>query len=130
VLLRSTARLTSVATLGLGAGLLIAAPALLALFGPGFAASFNVLAVLVCGAVVQSAFGPAEDCLNMLGAERMCALISLGALGLAMVLNLLLIPWLGVIGGAIAMALAGAARALMLSLAARLRLGLATHVLA
>ena len=129
-LLRGTARLTSLATLALGAGLLIAAPLLLALFGPGFSASFDVLAVLVCGAVVQSAFGPAEDCLNMLGAERVCALVSLGALGLAIVLNLVLIPWLGVIGAATAMALSGAARAFGLSLAARLRLGLATHVLA
>lgn len=129
-LVRTTTRLTSLATLVLGAGLLVSAPVLLALFGPGFSASFNLLVVLVCGALVQSAFGPAEDLLNMLGAERLCALVSLGALALAVVLNLVLIPWLGVVGAATAMALAGAARGFALSLAARVRLGLATHLLA
>src|SRR3954467_4838100 len=35
--------------------------------GPGFSTSVGVLAILIGGVVLQSAFGPAEDLLNMLG---------------------------------------------------------------
>lgn len=129
-LIRATARLTALASFGIGAGLLIAAPWLLALFGPGFPASFGLLAILVCGVTVQSAFGPAEDLLNMLGAERTAALVSVGALLFAIVLGLLLMPAHGVVGAAMAMALASAARGCALALAAKARLGLATHLLA
>jgi O-antigen/teichoic acid export membrane protein len=129
-LVRNTARLTALASLGIGAGLLVAAPLLLSMFGPGFASSVGLLAILVGGALVQSAFGPAEDLLNMLGAERACALVSLAALMLAVMLNLTLIPLYGVMGAAIAMALAMAARGGALALAARARLGLSTHLLA
>ena len=100
-----TARLTSLSTLVVGAAVLAAAPLLLALFGPGFSASVGVLAILIGGVVLQSAFGPAEDLLNMLGGERLCALVSLGFLALAVGLNLALIPAFGVIGAAVAMAL-------------------------
>lgn len=128
-LIRGTARLTALASLGIGAGLLVAAPWLLALFGAGFSASFGLLAILVCGAVVQSGFGPAEDLLNMLGAERMAALVSVAALLLAVALNLLLVPRFGVAGAATAMAFATAARGCALALAAKARLGLSTHLL-
>jgi O-antigen/teichoic acid export membrane protein len=129
-LIRGTVRLTALASFAIGAGLLLAAPLLLAMFGPGFAASFGLLVILVCGALVQSAFGPAEDLLNMLGAERTCALVSLAAFVFAAALNLTLIPLHGVTGAAIAMALAMAARGCALAVAARTRLGLSTHLLA
>jgi O-antigen/teichoic acid export membrane protein len=99
------------------------------MFGPGFEGGVTPLAVLVAGVVLQAAFGPAEDVLTMLGAERLCAGISLGALGVAAALNLALIPGLGPLGAALATASAGALRALALALAARRRLGLSTHVL-
>ena len=129
-LIQGTVRLTTLATASLGVAIVVAAPVLLALFGPGFEASFPVLVVLIGGAVVQSAFGPAEDLLNMLGAERVCAVASLGALAIAVALNFLLIPLYGVMGAASAMAIAAVARGMALAIAARLRLGLATHVLA
>ena len=129
-LIRGTVRLTALASLGIGAGLLMAAPWLLAMFGSGFGASLGVLAILVCGVIVQSAFGPAEDLLNMLGAERTCALVSLGALVLAVALNLALLPPYGVMGAAAAMAFAMASRGWALALAANVRLGLPTHLLA
>ena len=110
--------------------MLAAAPLLLALFGPGFSASVGVLAILIGGVVLQSAFGPAEDLLKMLGGERLCALVSVGFLALAVGLNLALIPAFGVMGAAVAMALSNMGRGLALSMAARMRLGLATHVLA
>jgi len=129
-LIRGTVRLTTFASLAIGAGLLLVAPWLLDLFGPGFGASFGALAILICGVAVQSAFGPAEDLLNMLGAEGVCARVSFAALALAIALNFALIPLYGVIGAATAMALATAARGAALSVAAKMRLGLSTHLLA
>jgi O-antigen/teichoic acid export membrane protein len=129
-LVRRTALLTSVATAGFGGALLLGAPVLLALFGPGFQASFNVLAILVAGAVLQSVFGPAEDLLNMLGFARTCAAVSFAAVVVAVVLCLVLIPPFGTIGAASAMAITLSLRAFALSVAARRRLGFWTHVLA
>src|SRR5215218_3329229 len=129
-LVRGTVRLTAGASLALGAGLLLVAPWLLDLFGAGFGAGFGALAILVCGAAVQSSFGPAEDLLNMLGAERVAARVSFAALALAVTLTFALIPSCGIIGAAVAMALATAARGAALSVAAQRRLGLSTHILA
>jgi O-antigen/teichoic acid export membrane protein len=125
-----TARLTSAATILIGAAVLVAAPLLLHLFGPGFSASFAPLAVLVAGVVIYSAFGPAEDLLNMLGGERLSAAVALAALALAVCLNLLLIPRYGIMGAATAMAVAFALRGAGLAVVARARLGIATHILA
>jgi O-antigen/teichoic acid export membrane protein len=129
-LVARTARLTAVSTTAVGAALLGAAPLLLALFGPGFSASFGALAILVAGIAAQSAFGPAEDVLKMLGAERLCAAIAVAALGVAVSLNLALIPAFGITGAALAMAATMVLRGVALAAAARLRLGIATHVLA
>jgi O-antigen/teichoic acid export membrane protein len=128
-LVTRTARLTGGLTLLTGAGVLAAAPLLLALFGPAFASSLPVLAILIGGVLVQSTFGPAEDLLNMLGQERACALASGLVLALSAGLNCLLIPHFGVIGAAAAMATAAVCRGVALSLLARRRLGLATTVL-
>jgi O-antigen/teichoic acid export membrane protein len=125
-----TARLTSAATLLIGMAVLVTAPLLLRLFGPGFEASFGPLAVLIIGVVIYSLFGPAEDVLNMLGGERLSAATALTALAVAVVLNLLLIPPFGIMGAAIAMATAYAVRGAGLSLMAQVRLGLSTHVFA
>jgi O-antigen/teichoic acid export membrane protein len=129
-LVARTARLATLATLGVGAAVLAASPLLLASFGPGFGQNGPVLTVLIGGAVLQSAFGPAEDVLNMLGGERACAAISLAFVVLAVGLNLALIPPFGAVGAAFAMAISGVGRGCALSVAAQARLGLATHVLA
>ena len=129
-LVRGTVRLTAGASLALGAALLLVAPWLLDLFGAGFGAGFGALAILVCGAALQSSFGPAEDLLNMLGGERVAARVSFAALALAVTLNFALIPFCGIIGAAVAMAPATAARGAALSVAAQRRLGLSTHILA
>jgi hypothetical protein len=52
------------------------------------------------------------------------------ALGMAVLLNLVLIPRYGVMGAAVAMACAQAVRGAGLAYMARTRLGLATHILA
>lgn len=125
-----TARLTSAATLVIGMGVLLVAPILLRFFGPGFDASYGPLVVLVVGVLAYSLFGPAEDILNMLGGERLSAAVALSALAVAVLLNLLLIPFYGVMGAAVAMAVANALRGAGLALMARARFGLTTHILA
>jgi O-antigen/teichoic acid export membrane protein len=125
-----TARLTAIGTTAVGVGVIAASPLLFALFGPGFGASIPILAVLIVGLVAQSACGPGEDLLNMLGAERTCALVSLAAVAGAIALNLALIPSFGTLGAAVAMALAGVGRSLALAVAARRRLGVTSHIFA
>ncbi|MER2269444.1 lipopolysaccharide biosynthesis protein [Methylobacterium oxalidis] len=122
------ARATCAATLLVGLAVVAAGPPLLGLFGPDFAASLTPLAVLVAGSVAASLFGPGEDLLTMLGGERLCAAITLGLLGVAAAACALLIPWLGVIGAALAMAAATILRGLAMALAARAVHGLATPV--
>ncbi|MDV2985751.1 UNVERIFIED_CONTAM: lipopolysaccharide biosynthesis protein [Methylobacteriaceae bacterium AG10] len=127
-LVRIQARWTFLATAGVGLGILAVSPLLLGLFGEGFRASLPVLAILVAGSVAASLFGPAEDVLTMLGGERLCAGITLAMLALAALLCLVLIPGLGVVGAAVAVALAQVLRGLALALGARTLHGLSTPV--
>ena len=120
-LVTRTARLTTRATLAVGAALLVAAPLLLGLLGPGFEASLPVLAILIGGVAAGAALGPGGDLLTMLGAERLCAAVSLACLLASVALNLLLFPVWGPEGAAVAMAVTVAGRGAALALAARLR---------
>lgn len=129
-LVRHWSRLTLLATLATGLGLLAASPLLLGLFGTEFGSALPLLAILVAGHVGASVFGPAEDVLTMLGAERLCAAITLAVLGFSIVLMLLLVPGLGVTGAALSAALAVALRGCLLAAAARLRLGVVTPAFA
>jgi O-antigen/teichoic acid export membrane protein len=127
-LVRLQARWTFLATAGIGLAVVAVSPMLLGLFGEGFRASLPVLAILVAGSVAASLFGPAEDVLTMLGGERLCAGVTLAMLVLAAGLCLVLIPWLGVAGAAVAVALAQTLRGFVLALGARSLHGLATPV--
>lgn len=128
-LVRAQARWTFLATAGVGLAILAVAPLLLGLFGAEFRAGLPVLAILVGGSVAASLFGPAEDVLTLLGGERLCAGITLAMLALAAGLCLVLVPGLGVVGAALALALATTARGFALALGARAIHGLATPVL-
>ncbi|ACL60401.1 lipopolysaccharide biosynthesis protein [Methylobacterium nodulans] len=129
-LVRHWSRLTLLAMLATGLLVLAAGPLLLGLFGAGFRTGLPLLAVLVAGHVVAGAFGPAEDLLTMLGAERLCAAITACLFGLSVGLMLVLVPVLGVLGAALAAALVVVLRGLLLALAAWRRLGLATPAFA
>lgn len=127
-LVRMQARLTLAATILVGVAVLSAAPLLLGLFGPEFRDSLPILAVLVAGSVCASAFGPGEDLLNMLGGERLAALVTVLMLGLAAILCLALVPALGVLGAALGMALATTLRAVAMAGVAKSVHGLTTPV--
>ncbi|TNC12835.1 lipopolysaccharide biosynthesis protein [Methylobacterium terricola] len=129
-LVRRWSRLTLAATLATGLAVVAAGPLLLGLFGPDFRAALPLLALLVAGHGLAAVFGPAEDLLTMLGAERACAAVTVALLAAAVILTLALVPVLGLTGAALAAGLVTAGRGAALALLARRRLGLLTPAFA
>ncbi len=108
-----------------GAAFILAAgQPLLALFGPEFLAGYPVMFILVLGFLFRSAVGPAEILLNMLGEQRISAVLMAVTAALNVALNVMLVPRFGLNGAAAASALALVASALMNYVVARRRLGL------
>jgi O-antigen/teichoic acid export membrane protein len=87
-------------------GLIALGPFLLSLFDATFVAAYPALVVLALGYLLRAATGPVEYLLNMTGHQKACAkvygVVALGNLAG----NLLLIPLFGILGAAIATALA------------------------
>jgi O-antigen/teichoic acid export membrane protein len=82
--------------------LLIFGRPILSLFGPAFTAGYPVLALLMLGHLVKAATGPIDHLLNMTGNQSATVLV-IGCSGaMNIVLNAILIPYLGLIGAAIA----------------------------
>jgi O-antigen/teichoic acid export membrane protein len=96
---------------------------LLSLFGPGFGDGHHLMFIMAVGLVARAAIGPMERFLNMLGQQRACALVYASAFGINVVLCLLLIPYSGAIGAAIALATALIVETLSLALVAKHELG-------
>jgi len=96
---------------------------LLDLFGPGFGDGHHLMFILAVGLVARAAIGPMERFLNMLGQQRVCALVYASAFGINIALCLLLIPPFGAIGAALSIATALIVETLALALVARRRLG-------
>lgn len=101
---------------------------LLRLFGPEFTAAYPTMFILSVGFLARSAFGPGEFVLNMLGEERRCALVLVGAASASLLLNIALVPSLGITGAAVATALSLACGAILNSYLAWRRLGLRTLI--
>ncbi|TKT75495.1 lipopolysaccharide biosynthesis protein [Aquamicrobium sp. LC103] len=121
---RETAAWTFWPSLAMGAIVLLLGKPILMLFGPGFDAAYPVLFVLVAGVVARASVGPAESLLTMSGNQNICAAIYGVTLAINVVLNLLLIPPLGLWGAAISTAFAIACEAAMLSFVVWRRLGI------
>ena len=103
---------------------------LLRLFGGEFVDGYKLMVILAIGIVLRAAVGPCESVLTMTGQERICALAYGVALGVNLGLNVLLIPIYGLIGAALATALAMAVEAIMLSIIVKQRAGIVMFVLA
>lgn len=97
---------------------------LLSLFGSEFTAGYPVMLVLVLGFLARAAVGPSDMLLRMLGEHNLSAAVSVGTAVLNVTLLLLLVPHFGLIGAAIATALALALEAYCNWTVARRRLGL------
>jgi O-antigen/teichoic acid export membrane protein len=118
-----TVRWTFWPSLAATAAILALGLPILRLFGPGFAAGYPLMFVLAVGLVARASVGPAERLLNMLGQQRMCALIYGCAFAANLVLALLLAPRFGGMGTAIATSGAVVVESALLFVAVRRRLG-------
>jgi O-antigen/teichoic acid export membrane protein len=110
-------------TLPLGAGVILYREPLLALFGAEFVAAQGALVILAIGRLVNAACGPTATLLSMSGHHGDAARVALGSALLDAALLLVLIPWLGVVGTALATTLTIVAWNLALLFLVRRRLG-------
>lgn len=85
--------------------ILVLGKPLLSLFGPQFQTGYPVMSILVVGFLTRSAMGPAEYLLNMLGEQKLCAMVLFGAALLNIALNIILVPRFGLVGAASATAI-------------------------
>jgi O-antigen/teichoic acid export membrane protein len=97
---------------------------LLWLFSPQFTAAYPVMVILVVGFLARAAVGPAEFLLNVMGEQKMSALVAVTSAATNIVLNLILIPRYGMFGAAAATAGALVFAAFANAAVARQRLGL------
>ena len=97
---------------------------LLNLFGEGFDHGYPWMFVLAIGLMARASIGPVERLLNMVGEQRLCAAIYAGAFAINLLLCFLLIPRIGPLGAAIAIASAMVAESALLYLVAKRRLGI------
>jgi O-antigen/teichoic acid export membrane protein len=102
---------------------------LLRLFGPAFTSGYPVMCILVLGFLFRAAMGPSEFLLNMMGQQKLCAVVLMATAALNVSLNFLLVPRYGLVGAASATTLALIFAATMNNLVARDRLGIRLSVL-
>jgi O-antigen/teichoic acid export membrane protein len=93
------------------------------LFGAEFTSGYHLLFILAFGLLARAAIGPIERLLNMLGEQRVCALVHAGAFVVNLALCFILIPLFGVAGAAIATAIALIFESVWLFVVTKRRLG-------
>jgi O-antigen/teichoic acid export membrane protein len=79
---------------------------LLGIFGPEFVSAAPALVILMACQLARAVFGPSVPLLTVIGAQRQNAALALAALGILGVSNLVLAPLYGVLGAAVAVAIA------------------------
>ncbi|QDP25286.1 lipopolysaccharide biosynthesis protein [Bradyrhizobium cosmicum] len=107
----------------------IGGPYLLNLFGPHFTAQHSVLIVLAIGTAIQAAGGPSAAILQLTGHERIYVPVVAANVALRLVGFVVLIPWLGVLGAAIAATVSLALTTVALNILCRRRTGVDPSVL-
>ncbi|WP_306141977.1 lipopolysaccharide biosynthesis protein [Roseibium sp. MMSF_3412] len=116
-------------SLAAGLALLLVAPLLLRLFGSGFEDGYPLIALLMIGVLARASVGPADALLSMTGHQKTCAGVYAATFVVNVLLNLILIPLLGLAGAAIATSCAILFEATALAIAARRKLNVTTFVL-
>ncbi len=122
--LRLSIRLTFWPSLAALLVLLALGQPLLRLFGNGFASGYYLMFIIAIGLLARASVGPVERLLNMLGERHSCALVYAGAFAIDLILCVLLIPFQGIAGAAIASTVALVCESASLFLVAKYRLGL------
>ena len=97
---------------------------ILALFGAQFTAGYHLMFILAVGLLARAAVGPMERFLNVIGEQRMCALVYAGAFAVNIALCILLIPPFGAAGAAIAISTALVVETIALVMLLKRRMGL------
>ncbi|MBI3435295.1 MAG: lipopolysaccharide biosynthesis protein [Proteobacteria bacterium] len=123
-----TVRWTFWPSLTLAVILLALGKPVLALFGPGFDQGYPLMFILVIGLLARAAVGPAERLLNMVGEQRVCAVVYAAAFFANITLCLLLIPHFGLTGAAISTASAVILESVLLFMVTKRRLGVHVFV--
>jgi len=103
--------------------LLIFGRPMLSLFGAQFTDGYFLMFVLAFGLLARAAIGPIERLLNMLGEQRICAIVYATAFGVNLGLCFVLIPLFGMLGAAIATASALTIESILLYMVTKTRLG-------
>jgi O-antigen/teichoic acid export membrane protein len=103
--------------------LLVFGRPILHLFGAEFTDGYHLMFILSLGLLARAAIGPIERLLNMLGEQRICALVHAGAFAVNFCLCIILIPLLGPAGAAIATATALIYESIWLFVVTKKRLG-------
>jgi len=96
---------------------------ILALFGAQFTDGYHLMFILAAGLLARAAIGPIERLLNMLGEQRVCAMVYAGAFAINLGLCIILIPRFGPAGAASATATALIVESIFLFVVTRNRLG-------
>ena len=111
-------------SLAVGLGVLALGHFLLSLFGPAFTAGYGLMAILLVGILAKALVGPGEILLMMAGEQRLCMALYAAALVANIVLNVVLIPLLGLNGAAIATTGAMIIEAILLFAVVRQKMGI------
>ncbi len=125
-----TTRWTFWPSLTVGCGVLILGEFLLSLFGSAFTAGYPLMAILFAGIMMKAMVGPGEVLLTMAGKQKLCATLYAGILTANVILNILCIPLFGLVGAALASAIATGIEALLLHITVRRTLGIALFAFA
>jgi O-antigen/teichoic acid export membrane protein len=124
--MQASIRWTFLPSLAMSLVILALGEPLLFLFGDAFTSGYKLLPILLGGLLARASIGPVEKLLTMVGHQSACAWIYGCAFLANIVLNLALVPWLGLTGAAIATAAALVLESIMLFIIAKRRL--AIHV--
>lgn len=119
-LLRSSTVASLLLAAGVGGGIVLGAPWLLALFGPEYRGAVTSLRILGLAQIVVLGCGPVSSFLVMSGGERQQRWATALAAALVVVLSVVLVPGHGLLGAAIAASVAlAASRVTILVMATR-----------
>lgn len=102
---------------------------LLALFGPNFVKGYPLFYILAIGLIFRAAVGPAYSLLIMAGQQKACAMVYTVTFVLNVILNVTLIPQIGLAGAATATSLALIFEALALHWLTAKRLGIRSSII-
>lgn len=122
-LVQTALRWVFIPSVAVTAGLVVLAGPALRIFGKPFAGGTSVLVIIAVCQLVGVSAGPVGWLLNMTGHQNVTATVFAVTAAVTMVAYFVLIPWLGIIGAALANGGAVVMRSLVLNQLARRRLG-------